>query len=1008
MSNIPVSDSTAELYTQWTNLSDEQITADAIPSVLGKVQDDLWVAAACTDRVVEDVSVQHALLTFGLQRTQATAGNAVLGAVRSWQSGVDDGDRATTPSKDESNGQPPQPADERMQRVRSLLLARLERLNTFVELCKVSAPTSEGDLDEEWEDDPWAEADGGEEASGSPSVQKTSSTSSARLGTPPLPLTQFLTADLAYIARLLASREEFAALRILMDRHGSHLWPYRFSILEAIPELADPEAYREFLPEYDPYTSRERKPDFLNVDIPPPIDGYSLRARVHQEPLTASDLTEWCKRRIDVIISVTGMVDTALAFVQHSVARGIPDLDEIGEDLSLLSRLIYDAPKPGNESDTMDDSDEWTLERWKSTEPSAIIRAYLLHSTPSTLVKDIRALVLPYLFVLESRAERAGIPDPSLSNRLLYDYIMSLPLTMAAAVFEASKPTFPAPQRLIKDDEDMVRLALACLYGSDSLDEWPTMSRIFECLPAWQNANDEEEDEADTTITSLGAFVTPSTTSPRASASDLLVFFNPLPSTSLSHILDVLDVHLESGEILARWGVPAPLRWFLQSRNDMVEQRAWANRMARRAGGSEEELDTQEEWEWLLDDMLKLVGTGDGGIKGAFGLLSREEIKKIFFAGLLSCGKFPIAKAILRNPRGKLRLDADVVEDICLSASREFYDNASSGNYTHGDMKLAYDCLDVPSPTPILVKEKEFIEATSRLSSYNVTSRSGVPISPIEIRLTKDRLSLVSRLLSNNPDAYKHRDVILELVHKLGFQGDEIAEVKTYAMLADTALQAEDFARAFDTIEAMVGKVLDIRSTVPPGIEDPKTQECSEVCWIACYQLGRQPEFDEVEKKMRLLGWALEFCPPDKLPDILHSWHRLEDEDVEYREGRIMARRNGSEAAPRKRHPQARSIPSLAERLQRIQMPDFRMPSSPLAPLVGSPDPAALASRTFHRVAANFPFSVGHRAQSPGSEGSSRSRDGSRVRLNTDEVSAQATRVFQKGIGWLIGADEEA
>ena len=38
-----------------------------------------------------------------------------------------------------------------------------------------------------------------------------------------------------------------------------------------------------------------------------------------------------------------------------------------------------------------------------------------------------------------------------------------------------------------------------------------------------------------------------------------------------------------------------------------------------------------------------------------------------------------------------LRLDPSVVEEICLSVSQEFYDNATSGNYHFGDMKLAYD-----------------------------------------------------------------------------------------------------------------------------------------------------------------------------------------------------------------------------------------------------------------------------------------------------------------------------
>ena len=87
--------------------------------------------------------------------------------------------------------------------------------------------------------------------------------------------------------------------------------------------------------------------------------------------------------------------------------------------------------------------------------------------------------------------------------------------------------------------------------------------------------------------------------------------------------------------------------------------------------------------------------------------------------------------------------------------------------------------LDVPESSDRVTQEKQFIEATSRLCSFNLMSRPGIPISPIEIRLTKDRLSLVSRVLSSNNDAYKHSEVILDLVRKLGFHNDIIAEVKT-------------------------------------------------------------------------------------------------------------------------------------------------------------------------------------------------------------------------------------
>jgi hypothetical protein len=57
-----------------------------------------------------------------------------------------------------------------------------------------------------------------------------------------------------------------------------------------------------------------------------------------------------------------------------------------------------------------------------------------------------------------------------------------------------------------------------------------------------------------------------------------------------------------------------------------------------------------------------------------------------------------IAKSLLRSKKSALSLDDHAIEDICLTSSREFYDNASSGNYTFGDMKLAYDwCVNYPS-----------------------------------------------------------------------------------------------------------------------------------------------------------------------------------------------------------------------------------------------------------------------------------------------------------------------
>jgi len=124
-------------------------------------------------------------------------------------------------------------------------------------------------------------------------------------------------------------------------------------------------------------------------------------------------------------------------------------------------------------------------------------------------------------------------------------------------------------------------------------------------------------------------------------------------------------------------------------------------------------------------------------------------------------------------------------------------------------------------------------------------SRPGIPISPTEIRLTKDRLSLVSRVLSNNNEAYKHTEVIPDLVRKLGFKDDSTAEITTLGMISDIALRNGDFDRAYKIDKQTIDFVT--------GLEDGGTDvgaEVKEVCWVACYQLGRQPEVEDVQKKL--------------------------------------------------------------------------------------------------------------------------------------------------------------
>ncbi|KAF9569892.1 hypothetical protein CPC08DRAFT_812860 [Agrocybe pediades] len=1003
--------------TAWTLLDDAHVDQNSVDTILADVHDDLWVVSACVDRILDDTTAQRALLTLGISRTERVVERCkdIILLASPSKEALSNSEHDSLLSHFQYSR-----TDALLCYLRSVLLERLDRLNTYVEMEEGFSKEVEVDVNvdeiEEWEDDPWA--DGNPTPSSKPSLQTNSTIPK------PITLSDFLHNNLLWSACELASQDALDALRILIRRHQEQLWSSRFKFRECIPEHTHPSFCLELFPSLDISSNIEAMipserwrsgQDFSEqattqavireaVSPLPHVHGWDKHVEYTavEEPLTAEQLSIWYRNRAGLVITSTGMIDIALAIVQHGASQGIPQLDELGEELSLLSRLVYDAPQDEN------DQEDWTLDRWYSMDAISVVRAYLAHSTPENLASNISHLVMPYLYVLEARAERNGKPDPTLPMRILHEYILTSPLSIVAAIFEGSKPTLPTAHRILKDDEDMVRVALACLYGSDSLYEWDVMSSIFECLPVWDvnQGEDANADTADTTISSLGAFVTPSTNQPQCTPQDLLLFFQPLPFASLSRALDILDVHLESGEILSRWSVPAPLRWFLQSSGDVDEQRAWANRMARKAGGKDDKLTGLEDWEWLLKDMLKLTGNGDPNARGAFCLLSKGEIYSIFLTGLLSTGNFTIAKEMLYGHHRKLNMDSKTIESICLSCSREFYDNASQGNYKFGDMKLAYDCLDVPHPSEKTVKEKEFIEATSRICSFNVPSKAGIPISPLEIRLTKDRLTLISRVISSNSDAYKHTQVILDLADKLGYRDDSVAEVKVLAMLADTALQAEDWTRAYEASERMVNTVVNLRnSNLTSHLDDSRVGEASEVCWIACYQLGRQQEFPDLPKKMRLLGYALELCPADKIHDVLLAWRKLESEDIHNREEKLRQKRSG-ETSNKFLHEKGSALGSGVASSLRARLQDFHMPSPPL---LSTPDAAALATRTFKSVAANFPFAVGHRGRSHASDVDDRGsfRSDASKRTDGEDISTQASKVLSKGIGWLIGADEE-
>lgn len=218
-------------------------------------------------------------------------------------------------------------------------------------------------------------------------------------------------------------------------------------------------------------------------------------------------------------------------------------------------------------------------------------------------------------------------------------------------------------------------------------------------------------------------------------------------------------------------------------------------------------------------------------------------------------------------------------------------------------------------------------------------------------------------------------------------------------MISDVALQNEDFDRAYKIDKQIIDFITGLRDG---GVD--VGAEVKEVCWVGCYQLGRQPEFEDVQKKLYLLGWALQLCPPERVVDILGAWRRVDQEDLDIRTEELNDT-NSIHTRATKRDRSGRAEPgialkSIADRLQKHISP---------SPLVHTPDAALLASKTFSHITSNFPFSVRSNSRASQRSASPASPMLNRASLDQDDdrPSVQASRVFQKGIGWLLGADGE-
>ncbi|PGH20436.1 hypothetical protein AJ80_03582 [Polytolypa hystricis UAMH7299] len=298
---------------------------------------------------------------------------------------------------------------------------------------------------------------------------------------------------------------------------------------------------------------------------------------------------------------------------------------------------------------------------------------------------------------------------------------------------------------------------------------------------------------------------------------------------------------------------------------------------------------------------------------GPFWRVPLDSLEQEILKAMLAARQYGLAGELYAGPSSISSLSPEQVKDAVTESILASYDNATNGNKTRGGIKRASETLDAFSPQfPTSVQFcqlRALISATHAMSFYSLTLQHGVPFQPVSIRVHHDPLSLIEKILEQNPKAYTQLDDLLSIAHDLvaaGFpafveeestsfphenplsQDDQysIANRRIISLAISSALEADDFGTAYSYI---------LTRLTPPSIlsapQPPTSPVKDTISWRAAYTAGRyrsstphpqatlQSQITHLEQRMELLSLSLVLCPtPDPLPEILAAWRRCDEE----------------------------------------------------------------------------------------------------------------------------------
>ncbi|KAL7922080.1 Sec39 domain-containing protein [Trichoderma austrokoningii] len=877
-------------------------------------------------------------------------------------------------------------------------------------------------------------------------------------------------ADIESLARLSSQQSKVLHKELLLR-----------ILLTYLPETVKPSIYVGFLLSLARDSLEEYSGGVLDTT---PVEGLSedevsKRARkLHLQQLTCTDVpSHFQNDPISIfLIQRSYQMDSETGLLSQVLSLLTPFLSHSPELRSWIVSTVVPYVRRTVEYYTDESPPYSLLEFQKLSDPAAVL--YLLSRTGSRegekglIGRDIRGLIGPWLQGNNRWASKAtdnGNHDAVFSAgwEQFLEWHTDQAVTswtVAVAVIEqwegpkdldlgelASSELTESQSQYLLQGYARAALASAYLISESTVEALPGAYQITNRMRSLLNYDDITLtlDMAVSRLPSMSDFDPSSFLGMKTATymrKDLLKETNLLTSPTEASMTLLLAL-IMSASICTGLGVPCSIRKagdlaFIQ---DQREQKGEIAKLIRSAS-TRIQGDEDKYWSQVRDKILWLKTWGIGGdqpvnseaIRGIAGTVSTEFIETEILKALLSNSRYTLAKTIYEDSHRK-PLAAEIIQDTVYQAALRAFDNASNPNRSRGGLKKCDEIIHSFPATldkthPATKRVEALLRCTHALSDYRLTLKQGEPFKPVVLRVHSDPISIIDKVLEQNPKAYTRLPEFLEMAANMVRAGitqqarcikfdsetrddsKELhhAEKLIIASCIEAALREDDFETAYSYV------VSRLETTGSDGKDQARQKEDQdEWSWKAALKAGQyirtertllpthlgiasgNPEIRHLEQRIECLATALRVAPTSQLQEILKTFRRCEEQldSAINEEAAAEASWAGVGEVPgafESQTPQnlqpARNMTATAASRQAEE--------APMSLFDLSRATASVASRNFTKLSnlSSLATSRAPASPSPSEEAPQRVR-------KRDQLREAATGTLVSGVGWLIGAN---